>query len=57
MVHQSASYSFGWHLAELIGRVPNVYIILQLMIHYIGVRSSTTLESVLNTKTMALKLF
>jgi hypothetical protein len=54
---QSASYSFGSHSAEFIAQVPNVYIILQPMIHYIGVRSSTTLKSVLNTKTMALELF
>jgi hypothetical protein len=57
VVQQSASYSSGWHSAELIDRVPNVYIILQPMIYYLGVRSSTTLESVLNTKTTALEMF
>jgi hypothetical protein len=57
VVQQSASYSSGWHSAELIGRVPNVYIILQPMIYYLDVRSSTALESVLNTKTTALEMF
>jgi hypothetical protein len=57
MVQKSSSYSFGWHSVELIARVPNVYIILQPIIHYIGVRSSTALKIVLNTKITTLELF